>query len=190
MIVSFMSAKRARLPCGKRKLRVSRKKLANSHPDTKEAGISEHQATDNIVVEERWWVKKGFWAIETCNGNSWDSLSSAMLARSEADVVFGQETKTFSPAAMKKAEREARKLGWNPVLSKAHQASAHMGSGGGAILARAGMGIAPGPEDLIPESMAHRLQLAWIGAMLKGGIHTLNIYLKDSEGLLGTPKDS
>ncbi len=114
----------------------------------------------------------------------WQLMELAQLGNAgQVDIVFGQETKAFSPSAIKSAEREARKLGWNPVLSKAHQASAHMGSGGGAILARSGMGITPGPEDLIPKSMAQRLHLAWIDAILKGGVNTLNVYLKDSEGL-------
>ena len=134
--------------------------VAKGHgPGRRAAEAVVHPATGTIGVNDRWWVKKGLWAIETCNGNSWTSLSTAVLARSDADIVFGQETKVFAQATITKAEREARKLGWNPVLSQAHQASQHMGSGGGAILARSGMGIAPAPQDVIPKAMAHRLHL-------------------------------
>ena len=92
--------------------------MANLCHDAQQAYASEHKATDNVEVDDRWWVKQGLWALETCNGNSWDLLSSAMLARSKADILFGQETKTYSSAAIRKAEREAGKLGWNPVCTK------------------------------------------------------------------------
>ena len=34
--------------------------------------------------------------------------------------------------------------------------------------------------------MRHRVHLSWTGAILKGGLYTLSIYLKDAEGLSET----
>jgi hypothetical protein len=49
-----------------------------------------------------------------------------------------------------------------------------------------GQGWAPAPQDMIPKAMAHRLHLAWIDAVVKGGIYAFNVYLKDSDGLSQT----
>ena len=57
------------------------------------------------------------------------------------------------------------------------------GSGGGAILARKGTGISPGAAGLIPAEATHRLHVAWIDAIFKGGVHGFNVYLRHSEGL-------
>ena len=58
-----------------------------------------------------------------------------------------------------------------------------MGSGGGAILARAGTGVQAILSAAIPEDARHRLAITWVDGMLKGGIHMLNVYLRHSEGL-------
>jgi hypothetical protein len=131
-------------------------------------------------------MPKGLWAIETCNGNSWDSFKNAMLNRSKADIVIAQETKILSDGSVNTAQRQARRLGWNPILSRAHRTSLHHGSGGCATVARAGIGIAPAPQGCIHDDLQHRLQVTWIAGVCKGGIHILNVYLKDSEGLSPT----
>ena len=66
-----------------------------------------------IEASSRWWIPKGLWAIETCNENSWDSLKRAMLLRSSADIVIGQETKILSDGTINTAQRQARRLGWS-----------------------------------------------------------------------------
>ena len=166
----------------KRRLRPmrSRRQVAN---DCDRNGRTTIADIDNVEVNEPWWVKQGLWAIETCNVNSWESGRSAMLSRSKADVVFLQETRLLNETTLHSAERQARKDGWNPTLSIAHRTAEHHGSGGCAVLARAGTGIASAPGDLIPHDMRHRLHLAWTGAVLKGGIFNLSVYLKDAEGL-------
>jgi hypothetical protein len=158
----------------------SRRQVANDCDRNSRTTIPD---IDNVEVNEPWWVKQGLWAIETCNVNSWESGRSAMLSRSKADVVFLQETRLLNETTLHSAERQARKDGWNPTLSMAHRTAEHHGSGGCAVLARAGTGIASAPGDLIPHDMRHRLHLAWTGAVLKGGIFNLSVYLKDAEGL-------
>ena len=61
-----------------------------------------------------------------------------------------------------------------------------MNSGGGAVLAKKGTGVKRMCQHAIPEAMEHRLACAWVGCILKGGVHFLNVYLKDSEGLSAT----
>ena len=89
---------------------------------------------DDIEVKEAWWVQRGLWALETCNVNSWESGKSAVLAKSKADVVFLQETRLFSDAAVLCAQRQAKKAGWNPTISQAHRTAEHHGSGGCAVV--------------------------------------------------------
>ena len=104
----------------------------------------------------------GMFALETSNGNSWRSLNSAVVQRSKADVLFGQETKLTSDEAVLVAERAARIAGWNPTFTKAHRVAMHFGSGGGAVLARGDTGITPIAAGIIPEAAAHRLNIAWV----------------------------
>ena len=111
-----------------------------------------------IVNDNRWWIPKGLWAIETSNGNSWDSLKQAMLGRSSADVILAQETKLFSDSALLSAQRQARSLGWNPTLSIAPRTAMYHGSGGNAILTRKGIGITPVADTVIRADLRHRLQ--------------------------------
>ena len=138
-----------------------------------------------IVNEDRWWIPKGLWAIETSNANSWESLKHAMLSRSSADILLAQETKLLTDAALLSAQRQARSLGWNPPLSMAHRTAQHHGSGGNAILARKGIGITPVADTVIRADLRHRIQASWVGGICKGGIYVLSIYFKDAEGLSG-----
>ena len=112
-----------------------------------------------IEAKSRWWKTQGLWAIETCNGNSWDSLKRAVLMRSSADIIIAQETNILSDGSINAAQRQARRLGWNPILSRAHRTSVHHGSGGSATLARAGIGIAPVAQSCLHEDLQHRLQV-------------------------------
>ena len=94
--------------------------------------------------------------------------------------------KLLTNATLLSAQRQARKIGWNPILTMAHHTAVHHGSGGNAILARTGIGITPVAENIIPRDLKHRLQASWIGGICKGGVYILSIYLKDGEGLSET----
>ena len=159
-----------------------------ANPDDSGTSMDAHgiDPLGTIVNDKRWWVPKGLWAIETSNANSWESLKHAMLSRSMADVIIAQETKLLSEASLLSAQRQARKLGWNPTLSRAHRTAQYHGSGGNAILARKGIGIAPIADTVIRADLRHRLQASWVGGVCKGGIYIISIYLKDAEGLSET----
>ena len=100
---------------------------------------------------------KGYGPPETCNGISWDSLKRAMLERSKAEIIIAQETKILPDATISTAQRQARRLRWNPVLSRAHQIAMHHGSGGCATMARMGFGIVPVAQTCLHEDLGHRL---------------------------------
>jgi len=179
-------ARRARQPDGKRKKRVSRRSAANKR--WREGEGNDLCCPEVGSIRDRWWKECGMWAIETGNPNSWKSGCDAALKRSNADVLALQEARISSLERLDAAANEARRLGWNPVLSPALKAGGNMNSGGGAILARKGTGVKKMCQDSIPESMGHRLACTWVDCIIKGGVHFLNVYLKDSEGLSATNK--
>eukprot|EP00973_Karenia_brevis_P022898 3152259-Karenia_brevis.AAC.1 len=63
----------------------------------------------------------------------------------------------------------------------AKRTAACQGSGGGAVLARKGTGIRPSTTGNAEEAAEHRVGLAWVDAVVRGGIHCMTIYLRDSE---------
>ena len=97
--------------------------------------------------------------------------------------MFFQEAKIFKESMCKVAGNAARKLGWNHVIGTAHRTSGTMGSGGCAVLARAGTGITGTLNDLIPEAFANKITVAWVSAIAKGGFYLISVYLKDSVGM-------
>ena len=123
------------------------------------------------------------WAIDTANANCWASAEAAVVRRSAADILLLQETKRFSGQGVASATVEARTNGWNPVFTRAHCTGAAAGSGGGAVLTRRGSGIRPLEHVGVLADYAHRITLAWVDAVVRGGITCMSIYLRTAEGL-------
>ena len=128
------------------------------------------------------WRKGGLWAVDTANANSWLTLK-AWLPRSSADIVVAQELKLLGTAALKSAAGTANKLKWDPILTEAHRTAADRASGGVLVAARLRIGIASSTDATIPDGFKHRLALAHVSAIWKGGLHVGSAWLKQSEGL-------
>ena len=62
----------------------SRRKTANETAPT--PTIAEETSLD----AERWWVKLGWWAVDSCNTNSWTSAKDKVLAIFHADIMCTQ----------------------------------------------------------------------------------------------------
>ena len=58
-----------------------------------------------------------------------------------------------------------------------------MGSGGCAVLARRGTGISDRHNKSVSDLISHRVTVAWVSAIAKGGFHLISIYLKDTVGM-------
>jgi endonuclease/exonuclease/phosphatase family metal-dependent hydrolase len=171
-------AKRARRPRnkdGSRLRRPTRRQCANTwrgphrHPDATQFG-------------EMAWKRQGLCALDTVNPNCWESLTTKALPRSAADVLFTQESKLHRDDSRCAAELAARSAGWNPCLSMALATAAEAASGGCGVLARRGVGIRESDHSC-KDGMQHRLCLAWVSGIIRGGIHCLSIYLKSGEGM-------
>ena len=179
-------ARRARKPDGRRRKQASRRQTANKLWRKGEGNDPCCLEVGSIL--DKWWRELGMWAVETGNPNSWKSGCDSALKRSNSDVLAVQEVRISSLERLDAASNEARRLGWNPILSPALKAGGNMSSGGGAVLARKGTGVKQVCKNSIPEAMQHRLACTWVDCILKGGVNFLNVYLKDSEGLSETNK--
>ncbi len=174
-------ARRARHLDGSRKKLLSRRRRAiASFPDS--------STPDDICqqywnIRESWWKSKGLWALDTANANSWDSLERTAASNSAADILLAQETKRFSRAGVKSAKAAARRIGWSAHLSQAHATSGTAGSGGCAVLVRSGIGITPPEASLVRQAFRHRIAVAWVDGVVRGGVHCISVYLIHSEGL-------
>jgi len=98
-------------------------------------------------------------------------------------VALLQEAKRFTAAGDASAKRDAREQGWNAHLTLAHPTGGHAGSAGCAVLVRVGSGITPAASHTVREPMRHRIAVAWVDAVVRGGIHCVSVYLRHSEGL-------
>ena len=125
----------------------------------------------------------GLWAVDTINPNSWTAARDRILTRVAADFALLQETREFTEAAVDKLKREARSIGWSAVASPAWRTAADKGSGGCAVLAAKGTGIAPPTGLAVSDALKHRIVVGWASAMIKGGVHLVSVYPKDGVGL-------
>ena len=125
----------------------------------------------------------GMWAVDTMNPNSWTTAEERLLCRTASDAILMQETKVCGDEGVLKLERAARDSGWSAVASQAWRTPSNFGSGGCAVLAARGMGIAPPPGLTVKDEFQHRIAVAWVAGFVKGGVHFISLYLKDGEGL-------
>ncbi len=125
----------------------------------------------------------GLWAIDTANGNSAGTLEKCMLERSAADIILSQESKVWDDDRLASSTLAARNAGWNPIVTKAVRTSEHHGSGGNGVFARRGTGINDATPQLVKPQFRHRLCVAWVDAVCKGGIYAISVWLRHSEGL-------
>ncbi len=162
--LSKRRARRARHPDGRRKKRSSRRSRACKLGPIGPIAI---EATSDIGNKN--WREQGLWAIDTANVNSWATLERCVLWRSRAHIVLAQESKILGTDRLSGASTAARAAGWNPALTPAHRTAANFGSGGNAVLVRKGSGLRDITKQLIKEMFQHRICVAWIDAVVKGG---------------------
>ena len=54
------------------------------------------------------------------------------------------------------------------------------------MLRRRGAGLIDTTSSYIAEEFRHRVCVGWLDGVVKGGVHCISLYLKDSEGLSPT----
>jgi len=142
-------------------------------------------ATGHTELADSSWKSYGVWALDTANGSSWSTIEDKILPRSAADILFVQESKAHGDAGVERVRRTGRAKGWSCAASPARRtsATAEFSSGGCVVGAARGIGIRGHPDWSIADGFEHRFKLAWIGAILRGGLHAGSVYLQDSVGL-------
>ena len=135
------------------------------------------------LLPSRDWRAAGLFALDTANPNSLDTACDKIMSKSLADITCLQEMRAKTPDAVDAAKRRLRGLGWNSHFSLAKTTEADRASGGCAVAARRGIGVAPAGNDIIEEAYAHRIAAAHINAVVPGGFYVISVYLKDTEGL-------
>ena len=182
LAISQKRATRARLPDGKRKRKLTRRQKAAAAQldDSKLDSI----CLDIAMLGDCCWKAFGMSVLDTGNANCWSSFKDSYAANSKADMAFCQESKLFTTAnGVASAENDARRAGWNPSITKAHLTGGNSGSGGCFVFARKGTGITTVTSPAITEAVSHRIHLAWIDAVVRGGIHCLSVYLRSAGDL-------
>ena len=133
-------------------------------------------------TEDKWWKKYGLWSIDTCNGNS-SHTAIPWLKRSCADITTLQELKNASDAAVTSCASRARRAGWNVHPTLAHLTATNAASGGMGVAARVGIGIQDNTDKAVPPAFRHRIALAHVNAVFKGGLTVGSIWLRHTEGV-------
>ena len=141
-----------------------------------------HPAASDIAARPP--AEAGLWTVDLANPSSFTTAADKVLKRSAADVVMLIETKKRE-ADTEGAKNQAQQLGWRVSLSPAHATSITGTSGGTAVASRKGLGHIP-CHNAIKEEYRHRIGAAWLGAVQKGGVHFVTVYLKDGEGISQT----
>ena len=139
------------------------------------------QAT-HVEIDDQWPQKAGLWSIDSSNANSWESARTVM-AKSSADIELLQELKVHDPQTLMSAVSAAKHEGWKLRPTLAHKTAADLGTGGVAVACRKHIGIIDNTELLVPEGLRHRICVSHIGAICKGGIHFISLWLRHTEGL-------
>ena len=166
------SARQQKLTNGKR--RRPKRRCDREKPDTRSLGC---QDLGDCKIGDDDWKRKGYYAIDSLNGNCW-ATTKGLLNRSSADVACIQETKLSGADAQATIASQAQAVKW-----QSHASLAHGCSGGCAVATKSGIGITPHPDKLVGDGYQHRFKLAHVSACLRGGFHCGSVYPKDSEGI-------
>ena len=115
------------------------------------------------------------------NGNV-DSTAQSFLERTAADACLLQELR-LSARQSEQAERTAARSQWSLSIEPAADTAAGSTSAGVGVAVRSHLGLAMPRQPLEFENLKSRVQVRWMGAVCRGGLHLVSVYLWTSEGL-------
>ena len=137
---------------------------------------------DVVDCSDKEWLKRGLWAVDCFNPNSWNS-ADAFLCSSTADFAAMQETRLPEAADCRAAEAAAARKGWSASINPAVRTPDGGASAGVAVLARKGNGIAFPTIAAVDPPDRPRISAMWVAGIQKGGVHIVSVYLWTGEGL-------
>ena len=144
--------------------------------------IADGETLCGTLTADKSFVTNGLWAIDSLNPNSWTGAED-YLARTGADVVLVQETKRLAGPTEIAAERAAARMAWSASLEPSKCTDAGGISAGVAVCVRSHIGLALPRIAVAAKELSARVQVRWMGAMCRGGVHLISAYLWTAEGL-------
>ena len=125
--------------------------------------------------------RTGLWAFDTLNSNV-ASTAQAYLERTAADACLFQELR-LRPSGCEQAERTAARGKWSLSIEPAVDTEAGSTSAGVGVAVRSHFGLALPRQAVEDDAMRSRVQVRWMGAVCRGGLHLVSVYLWHTEGL-------
>ena len=131
--------------------------------------------------------KRKWWLFDTVNPNAWGASEGRggglnFLRRTAADVVGMQETRIMGEDRCNAGMQAARHSKWKAKLTEARTTEKGYASAGVTVACRAHFGISH-PQALGWCYDSTRIQHAHVGAVCRGGIHCISVYLHTCEGM-------
>ena len=164
----------------------------SEHSSSVDGGDVGVWATD-FGEEERQEVvgeKRGWWLIDTVNVNAWGADDTAgrgrgameFLRRTKANFVGLQETRLGTRDKCCAGMEAARKEKWKVKLVEAHITETGYASAGVAVAGRSHFGMTdPHLDGFMYDNT--RIAHMHLGAVCRGGIHLISVYLISCEGM-------
>ena len=135
----------------------------------------------DVLAGDDGFKEAGLWAFDSLNGNC-AATAQSYLERTAADACLLQEMRVRM-ANCAQTERSAAPGGWALSVGPALDTAAGSTSAGVAVSARSHFGLARSPGIHAIEVDRSRVIVRWIGAVCRGGIHLVSVYLYFGEGL-------
>ena len=136
---------------------------------------------DEFSITDCRFRRAGFWAFDTLNGNIM-STAQDYLERTAADVCFLQELRQ-SAQQCEQAERNAARSHWSLSAEPAADTAAGSTSAGVGVAVRSFFGLSLPRQAMDYELLRTRVLVRWMGAVCRGGLHLVSVYLWTAEGL-------
>ena len=143
------------------------------------SGLLPHPIGFGLLADECMHRELGLWAFDSVNANAWSTLFK-YVQRSAADFVVGQEAKLPAGDLLTSAESSLRCRGWRGKISPCVSGPGGGHSAGTVVASRSHVGLAEAAAGTVCH--VERLQLQWIGAVCRGGMHLGFVYLHDMVG--------
>ena len=135
----------------------------------------------DVLAGDAGFKEAGLWAFDSLNGNC-AATAQSYLERTAADACLLQEMRVRTVNCAQ-TERSAAHGGWALSVGPALDTAAGSTSAGVAVSARSHFGLARSPGIHAIEVDRSRVIVRWLGAVCRGGIHLVSVYLYFGEGL-------
>ena len=144
------------------------------------AGSFPHPTCGGVLLESDVHRQCGLWALDSANANAWSGLVE-YLKTTAADMLVGQEAKTWAGDSTLAGESSLRTAKWRGKIGPCTHGPAGGASAGTLVAVRQHIGMADSCVEPI-HPVAHRFLMKKVAAVCKGGFHLGSVYMHDRIG--------